>query len=434
MSEIIRDSQWDRSNAVANILDKVKIPRMAKIEQIFNETKIDNISEKIKNEISKPEIIKTIKKDANIAITCGSRGIDNIAIIIKEIVNNVKSYGGKPFVIPAMGSHGGSTAEGQRKVLEGLGVTENFIGAPIISTMETKLIGYNKDNKPIYIDKNAANADGIIIIGRIKPHTSFRGSFESGLYKMMVIGLGKQKGAQVCHMEGFGKMAYNMMSFAHAIIKNLPILFGLAIIENAYDKTCIIKTIPTCEIEKKEPKLLIKAKQLMPKILFPKFDILIIDQIGKNFSGDGMDPNITGTYCTPFASGGPDIKRYVVLDLSDETKGNSVGVGMADFTTKRLFDKTDFDQGYPNALTSTVVKIVKMPMVLKNDKKAIQAAIFTSIDIDKENPKIIRIMNSSNMKNIWISESLYLEAKKNQNIRFLEDFGEMKFNERDNLF
>ena len=266
-----------------------------------------------------------------------------------------------------MGSHGGATAKGQKEMLEGLGVTEEYVGAPIYSSMEVVHVGDTVDGKKVFIDKYAAESDGIIVAGRVKPHTAFRGEYESGIYKMMAIGLGKQKGAEETHEEGFGRMAYNVVTYGDTILKNAPILFGLAFIENAFDDTAIIEAVEKDKIAQREPELLEIAKSLMPAIEIKDFDVLIVDQIGKNFSGDGMDPNITATYCTPYASGGPVVQRYVVLDLSEETHGNALGAGMADLGTKRLFDKIDFDAAYPNALTCTVLMGAKVPVIMKND-------------------------------------------------------------------
>ncbi|MBP7494754.1 MAG: DUF2088 domain-containing protein, partial [Spirochaetales bacterium] len=350
-----------------------------------------------------------------------------------EIVKQIQKLGGKPFIFPAMGSHGGATAEGQREMLEGYGITEKTMGVPIKSSMETVVIGHTPEGKPVYIDKNAAEADGVVVVGRIKPHTAFRGTWESGLLKMMVIGMGKQKGAESCHDEGFGRMAHNVEVYADVIMSKANILFGVGIVENAFDNTCLIEAILPDHFKKREAELLKIARELMPKILIPKFDILIVDQIGKNFSGDGADPNITGTYCTPYATGGPEFQRYVILDLSDETHGNAIGIGMADFTTKRAFDKTDFDATYPNALTSTVVSGVKMPMVLKSDREAIQAALFCCTGIDKSKPKIVRIKNSSHIDTIMVSEALIEEARRNSQMQVLEEPKELSFDRQGNL-
>lgn len=422
------------SNVISNLLSDIKLPKMAKIRQKFSRPIIDDIPLAIYNEVNKPEIAKNIKKGNTIAITVGSRGVANIALITKELVRNVKKLGGEPFIIPAMGSHGGATAKGQVEVLNSLGVTEEYIDAPIKATMETVKIGETPDGKPVFIDKYAAEADGIIVVGRVKPHTAFRGKYESGLMKMMAIGLGKQKGADICHAEGFKYMAHYVPLFANVIIENANILFGLALVENAYDETCKIVALNKEEIPEKEPDLLVESKKLMPKIMFDTFDVLVVDEIGKNISGDGMDPNITATYCTPYASGGPEIQRVVVLDLTEETHGNAVGIGMADFTTKRAYNKINLEITYPNALTCIVVDTVKIPMILNNDYEAIAAAVKTCSEIDKNNPRIVRIKNSLHIDEIYISEALLEEAKNNPDIEILEEPKPFGFDENGNLF
>jgi hypothetical protein len=422
------------SNVISNLLSEIHLPKMIKVAQKFPRPKIDDIPAVIYKEVNKPQIANTIKSGNKIAITVGSRGVANIALITKTLVKAVKELGGQPFIIPAMGSHGGATAEGQIEVLHSLGVTEEYIDAPIRATMEVVKIGETKDGRPVFIDKYAAEADGIIVVNRVKPHTAFRGKYESGLMKMMTIGLGKQKGAETCHSEGFKNMAYNVPLFANAILKNANILFGLATVENPYDETCKIIALTKEEIPEKEPDLLIEARSLMPRIKFDSFDVLVVDQIGKNISGDGMDPNITATYCTPYASGGPEIQRVVVLDLTEETHGNANGMGMADFITKRLFDKADLEKSYPNALTATVPQVAKIPMILKNDKEAIAAAVKTCNCIDKENPRIVRIKNSLHIDEIYISEALLEQAKKDPDIEILEEAQYMNFDQNGNLF
>lgn len=433
MSEKLRDSKWDRDGVVYNILKDTPLPKMAKVSQYFDSKHIEDIASVVRTEFDKPEISKTIKKGMSICITCGSRGLASIDIIIREVVTNVKRLGGEPFIIPAMGSHGGATAKGQTQVVEGLGVTEEFCGAPIRATMETVKIGVNIDGKDVRIDKFAAASDGIIVLGRVKPHTAFRGKYESGLHKMCAIGLAKQEGAQICHVDGFGKMNHNVEAFGDAIFEKAPVIFGLGTVENAFDQTCIIEAIPVNEINNRETELLALAYSLMPRIYIQDIDILLVDQIGKNFSGDGMDPNITGTFSTPFANGGPNVQRYVVFDLSKETHGNALGLGQVDFSTKRVFDKIDYDSAYPNALTCTVVSGVKVPVILTNDKLAIQAAIFTCVGIDKKNPRIVRISNSSHISKIFVSEALKNEVENNENMNFESKFNELSFDNVDNL-
>jgi hypothetical protein len=422
------------SDIVGNLFGNVQLPKMVKIRQKFLNLKVEDIGFAVRHEINRPEISKEIKKGQKIAITVGSRGIANIALITKEVATAVRDFGGDPFVIPAMGSHGGATAEGQLEVLKSLGVTEEYIEAPIKSSMEVVKIGDAPNGKPVYIDKFAAEADGIIVIGRIKPHTCFSGKYESGIMKMMTIGLGKQKGADSCHADGFKNMASNVPLFANVILVKANILFGLALVENSYDQTCKIVALTKEEIPQKEPELLIEAKKLMPRIMFDSFDVLVVDRIGKNISGDGMDPNITGTFATPYASGGPNIQRVVVLDLTEETHGNANGVGMADFTTKKLFDKIDFAATYPNALTARVPCTAKIPMLLKNDREAISVAVKTCCEIEYDKARIVRIKDSLHINEIYISESLLEDAIKNPNIEILGEAGHFEFNQDGNLF
>lgn len=421
------------SEVVSDLVRDVPFPKMVRVSQIFPVEKIDDIPSSVYKEICKPYIASTIKQGKSIAITVGSRGVANIALITKALVKEIKSFGGQPFVIPAMGSHGGASAEGQKEILASFGVTEDYIDAPIKATMEVVKVGTTQDGKPVYIDKYAFEADGIVVLNRIKPHTAFRGPYESGLMKMMTIGLGKQKGAEVCHAEGFKNMAQNVPAFANVILKNVDILFGIGIIENAYDETYKIVALEKDNIPLREPELLVEAKMLMAKIKFNSFDVLIVDSIGKNFSGDGMDPNITGLYGTPYASGGPEIQKTVVLDLSDETHGNASGIGLADFTTRRVFKKIDFNASYPNALTSTVVMGVKIPMILKNDKEAIAAAIKTCNCMDMKNIKIVRVRNSAYIGDIYISEALLNVAKSKSDMEILGEPKEFEFDTNANL-
>ena len=328
---------------VADMVKETYVPKMFRVKQIFSRPKIEpeEIPEIIRKLLNDEKFASRVKPGMRIAITAGSRGIANVALTTKCIADFVKSRGAYPFVVPAMGSHGGATAEGQKEILAGYGITEDYMECPIISSMEVKKIGVNEEGRDVFIDKNAAEADGIILGCRIKPHTAFRGPYESGMMKMMAIGLGKQYGAEVCHEQGFKNMAKNVPMFGKCIIKNAPILFAVPTIENAFDETCKITAVAAEEIEALEPGLLKEAFSYMPKILVDSCDVLVVDQIGKNFSGDGMDPNITGTFCTPYASGGIQSQRVVVLDLSPETHGNGIGLGYSSATTKRVFDQLD---------------------------------------------------------------------------------------------
>jgi hypothetical protein len=419
MSTTMRESVWDRHGVVERMVGSTVLPKMAKVRQKLNDKILEDIPGEIRKQILQDKITSTIKPGMSVGVTCGSRGIANIALIIKETVAILSELGAKPFVFPAMGSHGGGSAEGQRDMIEGFGVTEEYIGCPIKATMEVVQIASLDDGRPVYIDKYASEADGIVLVGRVKAHTCFRGTYESGMLKMLAIGVAKHQGAEACHSQGFRKMAENVPAYGKAILNNSAVLFGVAIIENAHDQTNRIITLTKEEIPEIEPTLLEDAKAKMAKIFFDDIDIMIVDEIGKNHSGDGMDPNITGSYQTDYASGPPNVDQYVVLDLSKETHGNSLGVGMANYTTKKVFDQADFDTAYPNALTARVVYAVRMPMVLNTEKLAIQAATYVATGNGAENPRVLRIKNSSHVDEIWISEAMLKEARENPNIEII---------------
>lgn len=414
---------------ISQLLKDVPIPKMVEVKQVFPRPKVKNVQEELYGELENKKLLSSIKDGQKIAITAGSRGIANLPLILKEIVKHIKSMGGDPFIVPAMGSHGGATAEGQLSMLNKMGISEEYVGAPIKSSMEVEVIGYTDNGLPVYIDKFANDADGIVIVNRIKVHTSFRGRFESGLMKMMTIGLGKQKGAEICHNLGFGGMAENIPAIGKVIIKKKNIPFAIGIIENAYDETARIVALDKEEIESEEPILLNESKSYMAKINFDKFDVLIIKEIGKNISGTGMDTNVVGRYHTQFASGGPKITKIAILDLTDKTQGNANGIGIVDFTTRKVFKKMKFDQTYPNAITSTVPDSVKIPMVLENDRLAILAAIKTCNikDENKDKVRLIMIKNTKELDRIFISEGLINEAKDKDNIELIGEPIDLEF-------
>ena len=421
---------------VADLVKDTFIPKMFRVRQKFSHDHIEpeRIPHVIAELLSEEKFASRVRPGMRIAITAGSRGIANVALTTKCIADFVKSRGAFPFVVPAMGSHGGATAEGQREILAGYGIVEDYIGCPVVSSMEVKKIGVNDEGGDVYIDKNAAEADGIILGCRVKPHTAFRGPYESGMMKMMAIGLGKQFGAEKCHEAGFKNMAKNVPLYGRCILKNAPVLFGVPVIENAFDVTCKITAVAAEDIEREEPELLKEAFSYMPKIRVDSCDVLIVDQIGKNFSGDGMDPNITGTFCTPYATGGIDAQRVAVLDLSPETHGNGIGLGYASATTKRVFNKLDLASMYPNAITCTVLGGVRIPIVMESDRETIQVCIKSCNEIDKSNPRVVRIPNSLHLEHIMLSESYWAEAEANPDIVIESEPEYMPFDEDGNLW
>ncbi|WP_210023372.1 MULTISPECIES: nickel pincer cofactor-dependent isomerase, group 22 [unclassified Paenibacillus] len=407
---------------------------MCRVRQTFGDFQIHDIERAVNKQLERPGTLDKIRYGQTVAITAGSRGIPHIDKITKAIVDEVKRVGGKPFIIPAMGSHGGATVKGQLEILESYGINEVFLGCPVLATTETIKVGETEYGLPVYLDKYAYEADGIVVVNRVKPHTAFRGLYESGLVKMLTIGLGKQKGAQICHSHGFENMALNIVAGAKIILESCNILFGVAVMENAYDQTRKIHAVPAEDILDEEPVLLEEAKQHMPSLLLNEFDVLIIDEIGKNISGDGADPNITGNFSTPYATGGAVKQRTIVLDLTEETHGNACGLGMADFTVQRAFDKMDFEKTYPNNITPAVSGPGKIPIILANDRLAIQAGIQTCVGINHENVRVVRIKNTLKVEEILISESLLDEARKHSSIEILEEPKDMAFNESGNLF
>jgi len=391
---------------IADLLDPIPIPRVAGVSQKFDRPRMDDSGGALKQILNTSGVLESVFPKMEIAIAVGSRGISNQPVLVKLIAEALREKGARPFLVPAMGSHGGATADGQKKTLEDLGFGEDKIGVPIRSSMETVRVGTSQNGLPVHVDKNAHEADGIVIINRIKPHTSFRGPYESGLMKMIAIGLGKQKGAEICHELGIERIAENFPAIARVTIEKENILFAIGLLENAYHETCRIELLRKEEIETEEPKLQKEAKRLLPKLHFTDIDVLVIDEIGKNISGTGFDTNVVGRYHTPGCSGGPNVTRLVILNVTDETHGNANGLGIADFTTRRIFDQFSFENTYPNALTSTVLPSVKIPMVLETDLLAIKAAIKTCNILDKRNVRLIRIKNTNEIERIEVSESM----------------------------
>ncbi|PWM37577.1 MAG: hypothetical protein DBX46_03030 [Clostridiales bacterium] len=419
---------------VNDLAAKMPLPRMVQVEQHFDRTAVTDIDGSVEKALADEGVLDSVRPGMSIAVTAGSRGISNIAAILRRVVRALEERGAKPFVIPAMGSHGGATAQGQSDVLTALGVTEEYLSCPIRSSMDVKRIGTTFDGRPVQIDAHAAAADGIVVVNRVKAHTSFTGPVESGLMKMMAIGLAKQAGAEVCHQEGYGKIAGNIRKYGNAILEYANILFGVAIIENAFDDTYEIHAVRPQNFEKTETKLLKRSKSLMPRIMFSDIDVLVVDKMGKNISGLGMDPHITGCFASPYASGPPRPDKLVVLDLTDETHGNANGMGVADVTTRRLLEKFDSEATYPNALTATLTPAVRIPMVMDNQRLAIQTGVKTAAGFDKENIRMVRIADTLSLSRIWISEAMLEDARNTPGVTVIGEPEELAFDEEGNLF
>lgn len=415
------------------VLSDTKLPRMCRIRQKFVRDGIEDVAGHLREKLNSPVFRDRIQSGMTVVLTGSSRQIRNMPLILRELVHFVEARGARPYIIPAMGSHGGATAEGQREILSSLGITEETCGCPIHSSMETVRVGELPNGDEVRMDKFAHDADAIIVVGRIKAHTAFRGPYESGLIKMMAIGMGKRTGADSLHQAGFGEMGKRLPLYAKVVFDHCNVVFGVAPIENEFDQTCRLEVIPAEEIFEREPELLRYAKSRLPRILLPEADILVVHEIGKNFSGSGMDPNVTGTFGTPFASGGLKKQRVVILDISEESHGSFVGLGNADTTTKRAFEKLDTNATYFNMITSTVLGVGKIPMVMEDDKLAIQAAVKTLTQTDKNFIRMIYIKNTLFLEEIMVSEALLDEVKKCGNMEILEEPRPLRFDERGTL-
>lgn len=420
-------------DVIKEFLKDIPLPRMVKIRQTFPNPVIADIAETIKKEMAKPEIAGKLRPGMRIAVAVGSRGVAEIPTIVRSVVDELKKQGALPYIVPAMGSHGGATAEGQKGVLADLGVTEESAGCPIRSSMEVVEVGRLAKGLPVYFDKNAYEADGVIVICRVKPHTAFRAANESGLVKMITIGLGKQKGAESCHAYSFKYMAEHIVEMARISMEKTPILFGVASVENAYDQPAKLVAVPVEKLIETDQELLVEAKANMPSLPVKQIDVLVVDQIGKDISGDGMDPNITGRYPTPYASGGPEINKIAILDLTERTHGNANGMGLADFSTRKLADKVEFTKTYANGLTSGEANPTKLPMILENDRDCVKAAIKTCYALDRNKARVVRIKDTLHLGELYVSEALVEEVAKLPNVTILSEPVELDFDKDGNL-
>jgi len=410
-------------------------PRLIRVKQQFNAPMVQDVTQNINNQFMDLKG-KLDVEGKSIAVAVGSRGIEALDIIVQAVVENLKHLGAAPFIVPAMGSHGGATPEGQKEVLECLGITEQKIKAPIVSDLDVEVIGHIHGNIPVYYSCTALKSDGVVVINRIKMHTSFRGDYESGLLKMMVVGLGKHKGASVFHDLGFEHMAENLIDLADVMFLKGNVICGVGIVENANEKPAKIAVIPADRIKEEEPKLLKLSKLLMPRIPFNEIDVLVVEKIGKNISGDGMDPNITGRYTPdlkPDYSRIPRIKRVAALDLSDESHGSAIGMGHVDVITKRFYTKIDFNTTYINSITATVTNTCKMPIVMPDERSALEVAVRTTQVLNLLDIKLCIIKDTSHLDEMVVSETLYQKECAGCEVEYGPEFYSLGFDKENNL-
>jgi len=411
---------------------------MRLIKQTFNTQKLDNIEGKIQGEIKKINICKKIKPGMKIGITAGSRGIDRINEIICIISNEIKKCGGSPIVIASMGSHGGSTKEGQLEILRHYGITEEDIGAPVRASDSSFVIGNLDNGFPVYVNDLVKSLNGILIVNRIKVHTSFKASIESGLNKMIAIGLGHHEGASLIHSLGVENLPTNILRFANKIIEELPIIGGIGILENSCDRILEISAANPENFQNVDKQLLIKCKNILPRLPVNDIDLLVIQEIGKNISGTGMDSNIVGGI-TDVAIGVntifsiPRIKEILVLDLAPESNGNAHGIGWATAITKKLYNKIDFKSTYINSITSGFLWKSRIPMVFPTDKEAIITCLKVWGYPKMKDIKIIFIKNTLNLDKMYVSKRVWDDLKSNKSI-LCEDYNsQLNFNRQSEL-
>ena len=409
----------------------MRFPKVVKIRRDFPRPRIAEVGEALREQCERREIRSRIEPGAEVAITAGSRGISGIDNVLRSLVRILRDAGARPFVIPAMGSHGGATAEGQVEILRSLGVTEESVGAEIRSSMEVVELGQTASGVPVYMDRIASEADGVVIVGRIKQHTDFRSDVESGLSKMASIGLGKHAQALALHAHGVKGIKNYMVEAGGEVFSSGRVLFGVAIVENAYEETAMIEAIPPERVAERERELLKESAKLMPGLPVSEIDVLFVDELGKNFSGTGMDTNVIGRFRILGVEEpeSPNVKYLIVSDVSEASHGNALGVGLADFTTQKLFEKIDYEAMNQNVLTSTFPERAKIPMVLANDQETLEAAIRCNWGVEPEETRFVRIPNTLHLRYAYLSENLLDEALANGNVEVVEDAAEMEFDE-----
>jgi hypothetical protein len=410
---------------------------MLRIRQRFDAPQVDDIPGAVRNEVARLGLRAKVKKGETIAITVGSRGIANIALIIRSLVAELKGLGLEPFLVPAMGSHGGGTAEGQRTIIENYGVTEEYAGAPIKATMDTVQVGETEDGVPVFFDRHAYEADHVAVVGRIKPHTGFVGEIESGLYKMMLIGLGKHQGASLYHRAivhySFDRI---VRSVGRAVIEKCGVLLGLGIVENQYDQTALLEAVPPEKFAEREKELLALAKKWMPRLPFDYVDLLIIDAIGKNISGSGMDTNVVGRkyhdHCAAEKEY-PKVTRIYVRSLTGATHGNAAGIGTAEFAHQRVIEQLDRETTYINCLTGNSPQGAAIPIYYDTDRKCLDVALGTVGFVEPEDARVVRIRNTLDLGEVLVSEKYLAEVEQREDLELLESLGEIRFDGKGDL-
>lgn len=397
------------------------LPELHQVKQIFDRAALKEIEGTLKKELEKKYIKAKIHPGMKVAVAVGSRGIKNLYLIVKTVVDEILARGAEPFIVSAMGSHGNGTEEGQREILASYGITEENLGVRVVTTVDVSYLGMTESGKKIYFDKAAMEADAIIPINRVKLHTDFVGELQSGLCKMLVIGLGNQIGCSAIHEENPDDFAAIIEAAAGLILEKCNVAYGVAVIENAYDETFMIEAVPAEVLIEREKELVKIARTKMPLLIPPQIDVLIVEEIGKNISGAGYDPNILGKssvlkqFCLPV----PEIKRMVLLGLTPQSHGNAIGIGLFDVTVKSVFDQLDYESMYANAIACRCIEDCRVPLVAENEDEAVRVAVKCIRNAGKDQLRIVKIKNTLELEYIQVSQTVLNDIRGDERIRIV---------------
>jgi glyoxylase-like metal-dependent hydrolase (beta-lactamase superfamily II) len=411
-------------------MDPASLPPVALIRQDVPAPELEDIAASLDKGFARLDLARKVKPGQKVALTGGSRGITDMAKVLRRTASFIRSLGAEPYLSPAMGSHGGATGSGQTRLLEHLGITEETVGAPIVSRMETRELGRTSFGMPVLIGEDFIRADWVIVVNRVKPHTSFRGSVESGLLKMLAIGMGKRDGAEQSHAHFFRHGFETVLRETSAmVIEKLPLLCGIALVENRLEKTADLEVLAPEQFAEREPGLLARARDLMGKVPFEQADLLIVDEMGKNLSGSGMDSNVTGRIYNQ-ATSEPSFHRFrriYVRDLTTPSEGNALGVGTADFCARRLADKIDPEKTRINCVTATVPEKGRVPIVCDSDLAGVAYGLLSAGVSNPLHSRIIWIRNTLDLEFMKISPALEKEARGIAGVEFLSPFKPLPF-------
>lgn len=393
-------------------------PRLARVRQKVDATAIPDPHAHVRDGVA-ARLDGTDLSGRRIGVTVGSRGISHLPAIIRGVVDGLRARGADPFVVPAMGSHGGATAPGQVEVLTGYGISEAAVGAPVLATMEVVEVGRTDRDVPVYLDRNVWESDGVVVVNRVKAHTAFKAPIESGLCKMLAVGLGKQRGAETMHRAG---LARTIPEAAAVSLASGKVLLGVAIVENAADLPMRIDIVNPGSFHQTDRDCLVASNAVLPRIPFDHADVLVLDWIGKDLSGSGMDPNVIGMWRRLGGERLPDYRRIVVRDVTDESRGNAIGIGWADVTTAHLVDRIDYASMYMNCLTANAPDVARVPMTMPNDREAIGIAIRTSGgSAAPDAVRLVRAHSTLRLDELLVSEALLPEVHANARLEVVGD-------------